>query len=164
MGTRFFIFCLIIFLAGCQVNNKYYFDSVNGNDNNSGTINLPFKSIKKLNQIDLKNESEIYLANGSVFNGSIELKNKKNIIISSYKNNSSEKKPIINAKGNLSGILVENSSNINISNIQIEANGGNESHNPHQLLKQDLRAGILYIVSDASLTSGLRPNFKSNFS
>tara|TARA_A200000113_G_C8857397_1_gene352239 strand:+ start:248 stop:1870 length:1623 start_codon:yes stop_codon:yes gene_type:complete len=148
MGTRFFIFCLIIFLAGCQVNNKYYFDSVNGNDNNSGTINLPFKSIKKLNQIDLKNESEIYLANGSVFNGSIELKNKKNIIISSYKNNSSEKKPIINAKGNLSGILVENSSNINISNIQIEANGGNESHNPHQLLKQDLRAGILYIVSD----------------
>ncbi|MBL6685047.1 MAG: right-handed parallel beta-helix repeat-containing protein [Flavobacteriaceae bacterium] len=148
MGTRFFIFCLIIFLAGCQVNNKYYFDSVNGNDNNSGTINLPFKSFKKLNQIDLKNESEIYLANGSVFNGSIELKNKKNIIISSYKNNSSEKKPIINAKGNLSGILVENSSNINISNIQIEANGGNESHNPHQLLKQDLRAGILYIVSD----------------
>ncbi|PDH49649.1 MAG: hypothetical protein CND00_05110 [Cryomorphaceae bacterium MED-G14] len=148
MGTRFFIFCLIIFLAGCQVNNKYYFDSVNGNDNNSGTINLPFKSIKKLNQIDLKNESEIYLANGSVFNGSIELKNKKNIIISSYKNNSSEKKPIINAKGSLSGILVENSSNINISNIQIEANGGNESHNPHQLLKQDLRAGILYIVSD----------------
>ena len=148
MGTRFFIFCLIIFLAGCQENNKYYFDSVNGNDNNSGTINLPFKSIKKLNQIDLKNESEIYLANGSVFNGSIELKNKKNIIISSYKNNSSEKKPIINAKGNLSGILVENSSNINISNIQIEANGGNESHNPHQLLKQDLRAGILYIVSD----------------
>ena len=148
MGTRFFIFCLIIFLAGCQVNNKYYFDSVNGNDNNSGTINLPFKSIKKLNQIDLKNESEIYLANGSVFNGSIELNNKKNIVISSYKNNSSEKKPIINAKGNLSGILVENSSNINISNIQIEANGGNESQNPHQLLKQDLRAGILYIVSD----------------
>ena len=55
MGTRFFIFCLIIFLAGCQVNNKYYFDSVNGNDNNSGTINSPFKSLKKLNQIDLKN-------------------------------------------------------------------------------------------------------------
>tara|TARA_B100000242_G_scaffold294353_1_gene276689 strand:- start:5394 stop:7016 length:1623 start_codon:yes stop_codon:yes gene_type:complete len=148
MGTRFFIFCLIIFLAGCQVNNKYYFDSVNGDNNNSGSINSPFKSFKKLNQIDLKNEIEIYLANGSVFNGSIELNNKKNIVITSYKNNYSEKKPIINAKGNLAGILVENSSNINISNIQIEANGGNESHNPHQLLKQDLRAGILYIVSD----------------
>ena len=69
MGTRFFIFCLIIFLAGCQVNNKFYFDSVNGDNNNSGSINSPFKSFKKLNQIDLKNEIEIYLANGSVFNG-----------------------------------------------------------------------------------------------
>ena len=47
MGTRFFIFCLIIFLAGCQVNNKYYFDSVNGDNNNSGSINSPFKSFKK---------------------------------------------------------------------------------------------------------------------
>ena len=74
MGTRFFIFCLIIFLAGCQVNNKYYFDSVNGDNNNSGSINSPFKSFKKLNQIDLKNEIEIYLANGSVFNGSISWK------------------------------------------------------------------------------------------
>ena len=87
MGTRFFIFLLIIFLAGCQVNNKYYFDSVNGDNNNSGSINSPFKSLKKLNQIDLKNEIEIYLANGSVFNGSIELNNKKNIVITSYKNN-----------------------------------------------------------------------------
>ena len=53
MGTRFFIFCLIIFLAGCQVNNKYYFDSVNGSDQNPGSKELPFRSIEKINDINL---------------------------------------------------------------------------------------------------------------
>jgi|TARA_B100001093_G_scaffold226699_1_gene217249 hypothetical protein len=144
---------LFLLLISCEENNNFYFDSVNGNDQNPGTINLPFKSIEKIKDVKLKSNSNIYLSNGSFFKGSINLLNKKNILITNYNNENFSKKPIIDAKGYLAGILVENSSNINISNIQITANGGNESSNPHKLINRDLRAGVLYIISDSNISN-----------
>ena len=149
MEIRFLFFSFFIFfLLSCEENDSFYFDSINGNDQNPGSKELPFRSIKKINDIDLKNNSHIYLSNGSLFKGSINLLNKRNIMITNYNEEEYEDKPIIDSKGNLAGILVENSSFTNISNIQITANGGNESSKPHKLINRDLRAGILYIVSD----------------
>ncbi len=149
MEIRFLFFSFFIFfLLSCEENDSFYFDSINGNDQNPGSKELPFRSLEKINDINLKNNSHIYLSNGSLFKGSINLLNKRNIVITNYNKEKYENKPIIDSKGNLAGILVENSSFTNISNIQITANGGNESSKPHKLINRDLRAGILYIVSD----------------
>jgi len=146
---RAIIYLLAIFFLSCEKNNQFFVDSINGNDNNSGSKNEPFYSLEKINDTKLTDGSSIFLANGSMFKGSINLINNKDITITNYIGRSeSNDKPIIDANGLLSGILIENSSGINISNIHITGNGGNESANPHKLIKTDLRAGVLYIVSD----------------
>ena len=146
---RAIIYLLAIFFLSCEKNNQLFVDSINGNDNNSGSKNEPFYSLEKINDTKLTDGSSIFLANGSMFKGSINLINNKDITITNYIGRSeSNDKPIIDANGLLSGILIENSSDINISNIHITGNGGNESANPHKLIKTDLRAGVLYIVSD----------------
>ena len=146
---RVIIYLLAIFFLSCEKNNQFFIDSINGNDNNSGSKNEPFYSLEKINDTKLTDGSSIFLANGSMFKGSINLINNKNITITNYIGRSeSNDKPIIDANGLLSAILIENSSDINISNIHITGNGGNESANPHKLIKTDLRAGVLYIVSD----------------
>ena len=146
---RAIIYLLAIFFLSCEKNNQFFVDSINGNDNNSGSKNEPFYSLEKINDTKLNDGSSIFLANGSMFKGSINLINNKDITITNYIGRcESNDKPIIDANGLLSGILIENSSGINISNIHITGNGGNESANPHKLIKTDLRAGVLYIVSD----------------
>ena len=146
---RVIIYLLAIFFLSCEKNNQFFIDSINGNDNNSGSKNEPFYSLEKINDTKLTDGSSIFLANGSMFKGSINIINNKDITITNYIGRSeSNDKPIIDANGLLSGILIENSSDINISNVHITGNGGNESANPHKLIKTDLRAGVLYIVSD----------------
>ena len=146
---RAIIYLLAIFFLSCEKNNQFFVDSINGNDNNSGSKNEPFYSLEKINDTKLTDGSSIFLANGSMFKGSINLINNKDITITNYIGRcESNDKPIIDANGLISGILIENSSGINISNIHITGNGGNESANPHKLIKTDLRAGVLYIVSD----------------
>ena len=146
---RVLIYLLAIFFLSCEKNNQFFVDSINGNDNNSGSKNEPFYSLEKINDTKLTDGSSIFLANGSMFKGSINIINNKDITITNYIGRSeSNDKPIIDANGLLSGILIENSSDINISNVHITGNGGNESANPHKLIKTDLRAGVLYIVSD----------------
>ena len=146
---RAIIYLLAIFFLSCEKNNQFFVDSINGNDNNSGSKNEPFYSLEKINDTKLNDGSSIFLANGSMFKGSINLINNKDITITNYIGRcESNDKPIIDANGLISGILIENSSGINISNIHITGNGGNESANPHKLIKTDLRAGVLYIVSD----------------
>ena len=153
---RAIIYLLAIFFLSCEKNNQFFIDSINGNDNNSGSKNEPFYSLEKINDTKLTDGSSIFLANGSMFKGSINLINNKNITITNYIGRSeSNDKPIIDANGLLSAILIENSSDINISNIHITGNGGNESANPHKLIKTDLRAGVLYIVSDNKIHKNL---------
>ena len=153
---RVIIYLLAIFFLSCEKNNQFFVDSINGNDNNSGSKNEPFYSLEKINDTKLTDGSSIFLANGSMFKGSINLINNKNITITNYIGRSeSNDKPIIDANGLLSAILIENSSDINISNIHITGNGGNESANPHKLIKTDLRAGVLYIVSDNKIHKNL---------
>ena len=153
---RVIIYLLAIFFLSCEKNNQFFIDSINGNDNNSGSKNEPFYSLEKINDTKLTDGSSIFLANGSMFKGSINLINNKNITITNYIGRSeSNDKPIIDANGLLSAILIENSSDINISNIHITGNGGNESTNPHKLIKTDLRAGVLYIVSDNKIHKNL---------
>ncbi len=69
--------------------NQYYINSQTGNDTNNGTsIDSPWKSLKKLEEITFKPGDNILFAKNSVFEGSIPLKSSGSadnpIVISSY--------------------------------------------------------------------------------
>ena len=107
-----------------DVGNSYYFNSVTGDNSNLGTKEKPFKSLDFLNNINLSNGDKILLANGSTFLNTIDLINEDGIEISNYKIDGNSKLPIINSKGKIASIFIENSSNIKINNLEITANGG----------------------------------------
>ena len=134
---------------------SYFFNSVTGNNSNLGTKEKPFKSLDFLKNINLSNGDKILLSNGSTFLNTIELINEDGIEISNYDSEGNSELPIINSKGKIAAIFIENSSKIKISNVEITADGGGQNKYLHKKLKTDLRAGILYIVTDKKLHSGL---------
>jgi len=127
---------------------SYYFNSVSGDNSNLGSKDKPLKSLDLLNNIKLKDGDKILLANGSTFINTIEFINKNDIEVSNYEFENNRKIPKINSKGKIAGIFIENSSNIKISNLEITANGGGPNEILHKKLKTDLRAGILFLVTD----------------
>jgi len=78
------IICLVFLFLSNQTYSKtinYYFDSVNGNDNNEGiSIEKPFKTLKKIKEINLRSGDSILLSNGSSFKGNIKIIDKKTYI------------------------------------------------------------------------------------
>lgn len=139
----------------------YFFDSVNGSDNNDGLTKAnAFKSLDKLDNITLKAGDEILLANGSKFNGIIPVRGffgseEKGLLISNYQSsgNSSQEKPHIDGRSYVSPIFIQNSSNITISNISISADGGG-SANMNDTYPSGMRCGVLvYISSDRDFSN-----------
>jgi hypothetical protein len=152
----FKIFSLLLFFISFQnsaISVTYYFDSVNGSDLNQGiSSEKPFGTLNKINEIDFNSGDSILLSNGSYFNGNIKLIDKNDIHISNY-NNQEKTYPIINSKGHIAGVYIENSSNISVTNIQVTANGGGvieeyENLSTNKITdKAIMRAGILVNVS-----------------
>lgn len=152
----FKIFSLLLFFISSQnsaISVTYYFDSVNGSDLNQGiSSEKPFRTLNKINEIDFNSGDSILLSNGSYFSGNIKLIDKNDIHISNY-NNQEKTYPIINSKGHIAGVYIENSSNISVTNIQVTANGGGvieeyENLSTNKITdKAIMRAGILVNVS-----------------
>ena len=138
-----------------DIGYSYHFNSVTGDNSNLGTKEKPFKSLDFLNNINLSKGDKILLANGSTFLNTIKLINENGIEISNYEIDGNSNLPIINSKGKTAAIFIENSSNIKISNVEITANGGGVNEYLHKKLKTDLRAGILYLVTDNKVHDGL---------
>ena len=138
-----------------DVGYSYYFNSVTGDNSNLGTKEKPFKSLDFLNNINLSNGDKVLLANGSTFLNTIDLINEDGIEISNYKIDGNTKLPTINSKGKIASIFIENSSNININNVEMTANGGGANEFLHKTLKTDLRAGILYLVTNNKVHDSL---------
>ena len=160
---RFLLIIALVFSSCSQVQYgdkndagySYHFNSVTGDNSNLGTKEKPFKSLDFLNNIKLSNGDKILLSNGSTFFNTIELINEDGIEISNYDSEGNSELPIINSKGKIAAIFIENSSKIKISNVEITADGGGANKYLHKELKTDLRAGILYLVTDKKLHSGL---------
>jgi len=141
------IIILFFALIACYplLATNYYFSSTEGDDSNTGTShNAPFKSLSKINGLELKAGDMLLLKKDDVFQGSIELigisGDKKNpITISTYGKGTS--KPCIDAKGFLNGILIEDCNHISVSDIKITANGGGVSNFDPQ--NRYMRCGIL---------------------
>ena len=157
-------FLIISFFVSCNqvqygekndIGHTYYFNSISGDDSNLGTKEKPFKSFYFFENINLKEGDKILLANGSTFTNTINLINKNGIEVSNYEVDNNKKIPVIDSKGKIAAIFIENSSNINISNIEITANGGGANEFLHNKLKTDLRTGLLYLVTDKKIHNNL---------
>ncbi len=108
--------------------NAYYVN-LNGNDENEGTKDQPWKSIEKLNSIQMQPGDTVFFQGKRTFTGSILLDstdggtNENPVIVTSYGN----AKAIINADDS-SALIVNNTGFIKIMNI-IFAGSGRKSGN-----------------------------------
>ena len=156
---RILFYIIFIFtyqnLISCSRHNKdhnekrtYFINSKTGNDSNNGlSEDTPFKTLNKLQNIDFKAGDKILIASGDEVKGSLILKNVKGtseapVVISSYGTGT---KPLINGKGYLNGILLENCSFIEINNISITADG--RPSNQDKSNEGDMRCGIKIIIT-----------------
>jgi len=125
----------------------YFVDPTNGNDNNSGlTKNQALKTLKQASTIDFQPGDRLLLASGQTYNHSLNLINKHGtkeqaIIITSYLwDPTGELIPAtIDFKGEPNGILIENCSYVEISNIKLTANG----YFKNSSTQSNMRCGIL---------------------
>lgn len=161
----------IVFLISCKTEGasgvtdagprSYYFNSVLGSDSNTGlTPERAFRSLKIIGDIPLKSGDKILLANRSLFKGYIPIFSflgEEGLEITNYKpaGSSSDQKPIIDASGFLSGLFIENSSNISVSNLSITANGGGP---PNSLgsATEGMRCAILVHVKSDRVFENIR--------
>lgn len=88
-------------LLFCSIYNfskatDFYFSATGNNLNNGTSVTTPFKTIKRLNALDLQPGDNVYFRSGDVFEGSLTIRNSGDaqnpIVISAYGN---DKKPIL---------------------------------------------------------------------
>jgi len=125
------LFTAVLLFCSTANATDYYVHPELGNDFNSGTSKSnAFKSLKKLNTLELIPGDRIYLSSGFTHYGSLELNQQKgtdeNIIqITSlnWEQTQDSSSARIDFKNFANGILLEDCSNISISNITITGNG-----------------------------------------
>lgn len=117
----FTVFCSALFAA------DYYFDVADGKDSNSGTSKQDaFQSLSMINTLELGAGDQILLKRGQVFFGNIELaqmagSKEAPIVVGAY---GEGKPPLVNAKGKLNALLIQDCSHILVQGLELTANGG----------------------------------------
>ncbi|WP_300701371.1 right-handed parallel beta-helix repeat-containing protein [Bacteroides sp.] len=125
------IFCgsLVLLLASCSpkvTTTNYYFDPVNGDDTNKGTtVQAPFKSLTKLNQLVLKGGDSILLKSGAIFAEKLFLscsgEEDSPIVLGKY---GGTDKPHVKGNGvDTAAVHIFNSENLVIRDIEISNRG-----------------------------------------
>jgi hypothetical protein len=120
-----FLFCTNMFAK------DYFVHPKTGSDKNTGfSKNQAFKSLKHASKIDYKPGDRLLLAYGETYTNGLTIINKngtalKPIIITSvvWDSKKNLSPAVIDFKGEPNGILIEDSSFLEISNIQLRANG-----------------------------------------
>lgn len=150
---RYLSSMVIVLLVQSVSGADYYVNSRLGDDVNSGTSKAtPFRSLQRINTLELKAGDRVLLASDGVFRGTLILDKlsgtkRRPIVVTSY--NVSENKPtqkaVTDANGYLNGVLINDCSHIVVENIEITADGGNTS--PLNT-EQEMRCGVLVNVSE----------------
>lgn len=103
--------------------HTYYF-SVNGNDNNDGSMYHPFKTIEHFNSLKLNPGDSIFFKGKEIFNGNLTLDstksgvNEKPVVITSY-----GKENAIIITGNGMALSIYNLSYPKINNLNCKGSG-----------------------------------------
>ncbi|UMB60188.1 right-handed parallel beta-helix repeat-containing protein [Lutibacter sp. A80] len=131
MNIKFISFILILFFQNIMFSKDYYVHPKLGNDTNTGVSKAQaFKTIERANKINYKSGDRLLLASGQIYTNGLKLINKqgtaeKPITITTvlWDSKQSFVPATINFTHNLNGVLIENCSYVNISNIHLTANG-----------------------------------------
>lgn len=126
-----FILLAVTLLCACNKNTQkqgrnYYFDARQGNDNADGLNEYSaWKSLEKLNDVQLQAGDSLLFRRGSVFEGIIEISAQgnagKRIVIDAYGKGA---KPCIKAPdASLYTILIRNSDYVTLQNLEITNTG-----------------------------------------
>jgi len=127
---------------------NYYFNPESKSVKSDGSFSNPFQDLNKLSSLKLNPGDSVLLASGTISRGSVALMNvqgsvDQSIVISSYKLSGqlTGKLATIDAKGFPNGILLENCSHIDVTNLIITANSGGMKTTDGKT--PDMRCGVL---------------------
>lgn len=141
-----FILCLF-----CQYQlfaKNYYVNPNIGDDTNSGeTQERPFKTLERIQLLDLQPGDSLFLAAGVTHYGTLNLEERKGtfkdpIFITSYSENKNDlnQNALINFRGLSQGILLKDCSSIILRNLSVTGNGYN-----NKSAETEMTCGILII-------------------
>lgn len=105
----------------------FYLSSAEGSDNNDGlSADTPWKSLSKINALNLLPGDSILLKSGDTFVGQLALRNESGtaeqpIVVTSY---GTGNRPLIDGNGYLSALYVQNSGFLHLSGLELKNDGG----------------------------------------
>jgi Right handed beta helix region len=117
------LICLLaVTVAGPSFAATYYFDSVGGNDSNSGTSsNAAWQTLSKINATTFSPGDFVLLKRGSSWSGTMNPKGSGGagnpITLSDYGTNTAA--PLINGNGNTDALVITNQSYWEISDLEV---------------------------------------------
>lgn len=162
--VTFLLLLMILALAGIsgcvkteQTGRTWYINSISGDDSENGlTPETAWKSLKMANQLDFRPGDKLFLARGSTFAGNLVLQGagsrEEPVIVGAYESgNGNDALPVIDAKGYVAAIQIENGGNFEISDLELTSDGGT----PVEEMAQTRRYGVW-------LTAG-NPGIHENF-
>lgn len=120
MKLLFIIVAFLFLLMSCSAPvSSYYVNSQTGNDSNPGTIEKPFQTIAKVNQLKLQAGNSVFFAGGQTFRGNLYFKGisgtkESPIQLSSYGNG----RAIIDAE-NRTGIKADSCAWLQVKNLKV---------------------------------------------
>ena len=89
-NVLFFLVLAAMIFESCKDQQEAYYISQTGNDSNPGTREKPFRTLQKINSVQLNPGDRIYLKGNELFPGTLSLTingtNDKPILITSYEN------------------------------------------------------------------------------
>lgn len=150
--STFIIILLIILFSQKAIAKDYYVHPKYGNDLNSGeSKEKAFRTLEYSSKIKLLPGDRLLLASGELYTGSLNLINQKGTLekplrITSikWKDDDSNKPAIIDFKNLATGILMEDCSFMEISNIELTANGYTKEDN-----NLKMRCGIVLTAKNS---------------
>jgi len=136
---RIVIYCIsfLIVCYGClsesgffkKSSGEEYYISPTGDDNNPGTMRRPWKTLQKINQVNLNPGANVFLEGGMVFQGPLLLDSldkglpEKKVTVCSYR------KGIATIDGrNSEGIIIDHCKHFAVKNLVIKGSGRNNGN------------------------------------
>ena len=146
-AKRYLVCMMMLFLTGFLPvkSTTYYIDAAAGDDDHPGTSILQaFRTLDRVQGLNLLPGDSICLASGQVFPGMIQLIDIQGtadqaIVITTCAGG--REKARIDASGYAAGILLVNGAHILVEHIEITASGTGEG--PDEDLSSDMRCGVL---------------------
>lgn len=142
----------VLFHTACSemehVERTFYLNSISGDDTNDGlSPETAWKSLERASRDKYSAGEKLLLRNGCTFYGKLHLKvegsEDKPVIVSSYDlENGENSLPLIDAKGYIAAIQVENGSNFKISNLELVSDAGT----PKDTEANTMRYGVLVVA------------------